>query len=113
MLLITIPQNQSNGKLFSRNAKNSDIFIDAEYSFPVSINLVLRPYEDIDDLEITIQYLNKAGETIKTQQKIVGNVKEGQEYRIQINLTEFSLTEIAKIETCKFTVTHGNIPWFG
>lgn len=99
----------SENKIFSRNAKNSDIYVDAEYSFPVSINLIVRPYTDIDGLELTIKYIDKSGETIKTQQKTIGNVKEGQEYRIQINLTDFSLSQIWNIDNCLFTVSNGTV----
>ncbi len=105
----TQSSQKSENKIFSRNAKNSDIYIDAEYSFPVSINLIIRPYKDIDNLEITIEYLNKAGETIKIQQKTIGNVKEGQEYRIQINLSDFSFSQIWNMESCAFTVSNGTV----
>ena len=81
--------NSNSSKPFTRDATNADVHIDFSYPSLTSVCITIRPYHDIDNLKLTIKYLDKNGNTITSEQKTIGNVKEGMEYNTYLNVLEF------------------------
>ena len=79
----------SNAKPFTRDATNADVHIDLSSPSLTKACITIRPYHDIDNLKLTIKYLDKNGNTITSEQKTIGNVKEGMEYNTYLNVLEF------------------------
>ena len=62
-------QNTELGNLFKRDATNKDIIVKSDNDFSLSINLEVTAKVDIDDLQITVEFLDDDGTvlTIKTK----------------------------------------------
>ena len=106
--------NSSNDKpqIFERDANNGDISFDYEYSFPISINIIIVAKVDIKNLSISLLFADENKQTIKTMNKPVGNLDEGERQEITISLTDFSLSEIFKINYTSYRVTGGTVSVF-
>lgn len=104
--------NTHSPQLFSRKATVNDLEIESQYKFPVSIDIVLRPYADINNLQLTITHYDKNGKLLETQIKTIGNVLEGGEYTTQLDITDFSLSTIWSIEKTSYQVTQGTVSYF-
>lgn len=102
----------SEQKLLHRAARTSDIAFSDEYDFPISVNFIIRPYYDIDDLEITINYIDTKGNTFKTEKKVIGSVLKGHEYKFQVKLTDFTFLEMFKLDSCTYYVSGGYVSYF-
>ena len=95
-------------KLFSRNAKNSDVQMEFSHPSLTSVCVTIRPYQDIDNLKITIKYFDSQGNTITSEQKTIGNVKEGVEYNTYLNILEFP----ASTDEYSVGVSGGTVSYF-
>lgn len=102
----TIPQ------LFTRDAKNSDINIDISNDFALSMNYTMIPQVDINNLTLKFTYTDSNNKTITTVTKHIGNVVKGNQYKIQVSLTEFSLLDIFRISYGTCSVTGGTVSFF-
>lgn len=102
-------KNNSKTNLLERKATVQDISITDEYDFPTSIALQIIPKEDIDGLVLTIEYYDSSNSLLKTQTKAIGNVQAGVPETTSINLTDFSLSQIWKIDHCKYYVSAGTV----
>ena len=103
--------NDGATKLLSRSARDSDITYRIETELSVIIKIV--PNTDIKDLQVTIYCSDKNDSLITSKTKSLGNVKEGGEYSVTIGLTEFTISEIFKIEYWRLRVTGGTVSYFG
>ena len=100
-------------QIIKRDARNSDIEISDEIDLAsLSVSLVIDPSCDIDDLELTLRYYDKNGSLLKTQVERIGDVKKGKKETLRISITEFSLTELFKVDTTEIGVTGGSVSVF-
>ncbi|MBQ2702180.1 MAG: hypothetical protein IJF64_04235 [Clostridia bacterium] len=104
--------NNSSPGLFERKASARDMELYDSYSFPVSITLTVVPKENIEDLEILIQYLDSSGRIVKSQRKFIGDVRTGGVYEFDIKLTDFTVSQLAVITRCQYAVSGGTISFF-
>ncbi len=104
--------NDGVGKLLSRSARYSDVTITQSDEFTLTNKYRLVPHVDIDDLEITINFLDSSQKTIKTKTKTIGNVVKNGEYSFSFKMSEFSFSEITKISYWQYEVTGGTVEYF-
>ncbi len=104
--------NTDRPTLLTRKATLNDISISSDESNIISIELIVVPKYDIDNLEITINYYNDSKTLLKTQTKDFGDVKKGGRYTEQIYITDFSISQIFELEYCRYTVTGGTVSYF-
>ena len=121
ILVAVVGEGMSDGKspaeavnqVTSRDATNGDINIDDKLDIgSLSLELIILPNSNIDDLEITIKYLDKNRNVLKTDVKSVGNVKAGVQVTKNISLTEFSFNEILKLTYYEIRVSGGTVSYF-
>ncbi len=93
----------------SRKVTSSDISIDFDYSFPVSLAIKITALKDIRELVLTINYLDSNGNTVKTSRKVFGDFYEGETKTQEISLTEFSWDELKKIDSCSAKIYSGTV----
>ena len=67
----------------------------------------VHSYENINDLEVTFVFRNKDGAIISTKVKTIGDVKRNKNYVVTIKFTEFTITEIMRIERISAYVSDG------
>ena len=97
-------------EIISREATNGDVNIDYELDIgSMSLNIIILPNSDIDNLEITIKYLDNNQNILKTDVIQIGNVKTGIQVTKHIQLTEFSFGELLDIAYYKISVTDGTV----
>lgn len=108
----TNTNNTDTPTLTSRKATINDISISSDESNLISIELIVIPKHDIDNLEITINYYNGSKQLLKTTTKNFGNVKEGGRYTQQVYITDFSLSQIFELKYCNYTITGGTVSYF-
>lgn len=101
-----------NPQLLSREATNNDISVDFNYEGIVAINVDVTAKSDIKDLTLTLKFTNENRVTIKTFEKYVGNIDEGETERISIGISEFGLSEIFTIHYVAASVTGGSVSYF-
>ena len=83
------------------------IFIDLDQKISLNMDFNVHSYENINDLEVTFVFKNKDGTIISTKVKTIGDVKRNKDYVITIKFTEFTITEIMKIESISAYVSGG------
>lgn len=103
--------NNSTPQLFSRNAKNNDIYVEFLDDISLSMKYRIKPNVDIKNLQLTFSYSDKSGTIIATKVKNVGNVSEGVQFDISISLSEFSFSEIWNITRQSVAVTSGTVSY--
>ncbi len=100
--------NTNSARPLSRAATNADVQIDFSEPSLIRECITIRPYRDIDNLKITIEYLDKKGNTITSEQRTIGNVKEGIEYNTYLNILELP----ASTDKYSVRVTGGTVSYF-
>lgn len=106
------PNNtDGNLSLKSRSANDSDIRIDTSDDLSLTVQYILTPKVDIEDLEITFSFMDAEGNVLTRKVKQVGNVQENYDYTISISLSEFSLSEIFTIRLVDYNVTGGTVSY--
>lgn len=110
--LATNEENKDTPTLTTRKATINDISISSNESNIISIEIVVTPKHDIDNLEITINYYSKSNKLLKTVTEDFGDVKDGGRYTKQIYITDFSLSQIFNLDHCRYTVTGGTVSYF-
>lgn len=98
-------------KVFSRDAKTSDISINLSQEFSLNITYEMKPKVDIEGLELTFKYFDKNKTVITTKTKYVGDVTKDIKYSITVSLTEFSFFEIFKLNSVSMAVTNGTVTY--
>ncbi len=106
------PSNVIN-QVTSRDATNRDINIDSKLNIgSLSLDIIILPDSNINDLEITIKYLDKNHNALKTDVKRIGNVKAGVQVTKSISLAEFPFSLILKVDSCQIGVSGGTVSYF-
>ena len=100
-------------KLLSRSARDSDISYNFSDELLLGITYKIVPDTDIKDLQVTIYCSDKNDSLITSKTKAVGNVKTGVEYSVTISISEFTFSEMFKIEYYRLRVTGGTVSYFG
>lgn len=100
-------------QLFTRNAKNSDLTITSETNYSnLGIDIIIMPKTDIENLEIKLVHYDKNGNELLTQYKTIGNVKEGVQVKTQVQLLDFSFSDMFKVYNTEIYVTEGTVSYF-
>ncbi len=108
------PTNQgSSNKLFSRSATTNDILIDydldiASFGMKVTVN----PQSDINNLELTIKFLDSNEKVLSTKVKALGNVKKGVQVNFSISIGEMGWSVAWNTKYTLVTVTGGTVSYF-
>jgi len=84
-------------------------FISSDESNLISIEIIVTPKHDIDNLEITINYYSDSNKLLKTVTKDFGDVKKGEKYAQQVYITDFSMSQVFQLSYCKYSVTGGTV----
>lgn len=104
--------NTDTPTLTTRKATTNDVKISSNESNLISIEIVVTPKYDIDNLEITINYYSDSNKLLKTVTKDFGDVKEDGKYTAQVYITDFSISQIFQLDYCRYSVTGGTISYF-
>ena len=105
--------NYDTPQLFTRDARNSDITISSETNISaLAVDIIILPNIDIEDLEIKIVHYDKNGNVLLTQYKQIGNVKEGIQVKTQVELLDFSFTDMFKVDKTSISVIGGTVSYF-
>lgn len=99
-------------KLFTRNARNSDIDININEDFSLSISCIITPNVNIDNLQIKFTFVDKNKSTITTKNKVMGNVSSDTDYSVTFSLSEFTVTEFFKLYSMSAEVIGGTVSYF-
>ena len=110
--LATNKDNTDTPTLTTRKATTNDIIISSNDSNLISIEIVVTPKHDIDNLEITINYYNDSNNLLKTVTRNFGDVKKDGKYTQQVYITDFSMSQIFQLSYCKYSVTGGTVSYF-
>lgn len=109
---VTNTNNTDTPTLLSRKATTNDLYIETNERNLTSIEIVVKPKYDIDNLEITIYYYNNSDQLLTSTTKRFGDVKKDGRYTEQVYLTDFSISQIFTIEYCQYAVTGGTVSYF-
>ena len=71
------------------------------------------PETDIDDLEITVSFLDEHKNVLTSFEKSLGDVKESVQVNFSISLFDMNLTVALKTKYETWTVTGGTVSYFG
>ncbi len=104
--------NTDTPTLTTRKASTNDISINSNDSNLISIEIIVTPKHDIENLEITVDYYSGTNQLLKTVTIDFGDVKEGGKYTEQIYITDFSMSQIMQLDYCKYSVTGGTVSYF-
>ena len=100
-------------QLFTRDARINDVTITTETNYKnLGIDIIILPKVDIEDLEIKLIHYDKNGKELLTQYKTIGNVKEGVQVKTQVQLLDFSITDMFKVNNTKIEVVEGTVSYF-
>ena len=98
-------------KLLSRSANNGDVSFASNNDFALNVNCKMTPNVDISGLQITFTFKDKNDNSLTTKTKVMGNVSKNTEYTITFALSEFSLTELFKLDKYYMAVTGGTVSY--
>lgn len=105
-------ENNDKSQLLNRKANNNDIEIENDEKLSLSINIILMPKSDIQNLQLTFQFYDKNDILLDTKTKIVGNVLKNKQYTITFSLSEFSFSSILYIHHYTCGVSGGTVSYF-
>ena len=116
----TVNSNTSQGNsdgtthLLKRSARNSDISVESDLDLSsFGAKYTIMPETDIDDLEITVSFLDENKNVLTSFEKSPGDVKESVQVNFSISLFDMSLTVALKTKYETWTVTGGTVSYFG
>lgn len=104
--------NSNNTQIFSRAANINDIYLTTNNDFSLEISCTLKPNVDIKNLQLKFVFLDSKGNSLTTKTKSLGNVNENTDYKVTFALTEFSVSELFKINQYKISVIAGTVSYF-
>ena len=108
-------QGNSDGSihLLSRSARNSDIIVDSNLDLSsFGAKYTVMPQTDIDNLEITIRFLDEDRNVLTTFEKTLGDVKESVQVSFSISLFDMSLSVALNTRYESWSVTGGTVSYF-
>ena len=109
---LTNKDNTDTPTFTTRKATTNDINISINDSNLISIEIIVTPKHDIDNLEITINYDSDSNKLLKSVTKDFGDVKKGAKYTQQVYITDFSMSQIFQLSYCRHSVTGGIVSYF-
>lgn len=99
--------------LFRRSAENSDVIVDSDLDLSAfGAKYTVTPQTDIDNLEITIRFLDEDRNVLTTFEQTLGNVREGVQVSFSISLFDLGLSVALKTEYESWSVTGGTVSYF-
>lgn len=105
--------SDGNTHLLSRSARNSDISVDSDLNLSsFGAKYIIMPKTDIDDLEITVNFLDENNNVLTSFEQTLGDVKESVQVSFSISLFDVSLTVALKTRYETWTVTGGTVSYF-
>lgn len=105
--------NDDTPQLFTRDARINDVTITTETNYNnLGIDIIILPNVDIEGLEIKLIHYDKNGKELLTQYKTIGNVKEGLQVKTQVQLLDFSITDMFKVNNTKIEIIEGTVSYF-
>lgn len=108
----TPTNTQGQQHLTRRSARASDISISQSSEFSLSAIYKLTPNVDIEDLQVTIYFLDGSNNNVATKVKAIGNVIANTEYSFSFGMTDFNLSELMKMQRWRWEVTGGTVSYF-
>lgn len=100
--------NPERNTSYSKEITTRDIKIE-RISNSLYFSFKVRPQEDVNDLMITIAFYDKNDYPVGARTKKLGKVLAGQEYTIEFNENDFTLTEMLAISKYKFIEADGTL----
>lgn len=104
--------NSNNTQIFSRDADINDVYLTTNNDFSLEISCTLKPIVDIKNLQLKFVFLDSKGNSLTTKTKSLGNVNKNTDYKVTFALTEFSVSELFKINQYKVSVIAGTVSYF-
>lgn len=104
--------NTGDKDYYYRVVTSNDIIIQQGSTSLTTMNFVVRPQEDIEDLYISFSFFDDGNNPIIATSKELGNVNRGGEYNIQLNLLndkDLTLVQYNKISQYKTDYFRGRI----
>lgn len=102
-----------NTKILSRSARNSDVIVVSDLDLSsFGAKYTITPQTDINQLVITITFLDSNKNALISIQKPLGNVKEGVQVNFSVSLFDLGLSVIWNIEYESWTITGGTVSYF-
>lgn len=100
-------------KLFHRSARTSDITMDSNLDLAsFGGKYVILPQTDIEDLEITINYLDNDRKILDSIVKRLGDVKQGVQVSFSVSLFDLGLSVAWNTKYETYAVTGGTVSYF-
>ena len=100
--------NPERNKSYSKEITTRDIKIE-KVSNSLYFSFKVRPQVDVNHLMITIAFYDKNEYPVGARTKKLGKVLAGQEYTIEFNENDFTLTEMLAIYKYKFIEADGTL----
>lgn len=97
-------------KATSREIRNSDISVDMNYSSLTNLKLTVTAHNDVRDLTLKIEYVDSNKNVLKTTYANLGNINKGETKTQSYSLSDFSWSQLLKIDGCRFTIESGYVP---
>lgn len=99
--------------LFKRSANNNDIIIDSDLDLSsLGAKYIILPQTDIDNLQITINFLDKNKEILTSKVEMIGNVKKGVQVNFSISLFDLGFSVAWNTQYESLAVTGGTVSYF-
>lgn len=108
----TNTSNSDGNGITTRSAKMEDIEVERQENTFLTMNYILTPNVDIENLQLTFTYTNSDDVIITTVVKYIGDVTENQQYAFSITLTDLNSTQLGSIKYISYDVTGGKVPYF-
>ena len=96
------------GGLKTRSATNSDISFTKDDGY---MNFIVKPYVDIDGLELSFDFLNDKDQILCMKTKTVGNVQSGTEYVVSFSASDFTTSQFFNISGYSCRVSGGTVTY--
>ena len=105
--------SDGNTHLFKRSANNNDITYDYELDLSsFGEKFTILPQTDIDNLVVTINFLDSNKKILTSISKSLGNVKQGIQVSFSISLMDLGLSVAWNTRYNSIAVTGGTVSYF-
>lgn len=105
--------SDGNTHLFKRSANNNDIIIDSDLDLAnLGGKYTVMPQTDIENLQITINYLDKNKNILTSKVQNLGDVKQGVQVNFSISLFDLGLSVAWNTQYESIAVTGGTVSYF-
>lgn len=102
-----------NTHLLSRSANNNDIVVTSDLDLAsFGGKYTVMPQTDINNLQVTVYFLDKNKNTLTSKVENLGNVKQGVQVSFSISLFDLGLSVAWNTEYTSTAVTGGTVSYF-